>query len=112
MEYFKKIWGVLIPEEKNKSLILLLVLIVSMLMEVLGIGIFLPFMSALIDNELFKTFPVLKNFDYFNNINDRTSLIISLTLLLCFVFFIKNLFLIFSTWLKAKYLANFNRKLS
>tara|TARA_X000001036_G_scaffold178618_1_gene169111 strand:+ start:6035 stop:7756 length:1722 start_codon:yes stop_codon:yes gene_type:complete len=112
MEYFKKIWEVLIPEEKNKSLILLLVLIVSMLMEVLGIGIFLPFMSALIDNELFKTFPVLKNFDYFNNINDRTSLIISLTLLLCFVFFIKNLFLIFSTWLKAKYLADFNRRLS
>ena len=112
MKYFKKIWEILLPEEKNKSFILLFVLIVSMLMEVLGIGIFLPFMSALIDSELFATFRILKNLSFFDNAKSRTDLIINLTLLLCFIFFIKNLFLIFATWLKAKYLSEFNRRLS
>ena len=78
-------------------------MVISLILESLGIGIMIPLLSSLFGNA--EGFFFINNFLYlekFQSIN-KTDFFILLTII---VFLIKNLFLTFNSWCQEKFVAN------
>jgi len=105
-------WSLLDLSEKKNSVILLILIAISMLLETLGIGLVIPVLSLLTQSDIVVRFPELQPWlDTLGN-PSRTSMVIGALLILIFVFTIKNLFFIFLVWFQEKFTFNVHIRLS
>ena len=98
MSSFKKIWSVLSPNLKLKSVYLVILMIFNTLFEIIGIGMIIPIISILTNKSFLENFsyiPLFKN--YSNNLSEINILIFSVVIILAF-FSIKSLYSIFFIW--------------
>ena len=107
-----KILSLLTPAERHGLLILLFLMIVSTVLETLGIGLIVPLISILTENNLGETFPILLPFLEFIGNPEQKTLIVYGTLCLVLTYAIKNFFLVFFTWRQANYTFNLQVRLS
>ena len=57
---FNKFFNLLNRKEKNKILVLIFLLFIGMSMEVLGIGLLLPFLEIISDENIVLKYPILE----------------------------------------------------
>ena len=105
-------WSLLDSSEKKNSVILLILIAISMLLETLGIGLVIPVLSLLTQSDITVRFPELQPWlDTLGN-PSRTSMVIGALLILIFVFTLKNLFFIFLIWFQEKFTFNVHIRFS
>jgi ATP-binding cassette, subfamily B, bacterial PglK len=102
--FCKNIWF-LIPKSKKGALIKLwIMMIFGMLLEMIGIGLVIPLIAVLTQEDSFNSYPVLGELmQQFNN-PSITTLVISIMVLLVFIYLIKNIFLGLLAWKQTKFI--------
>ena len=108
-DLFKKVYLILNSKEKLFSLLILILMFVSIILETFGIASFFPLMSAIVnenyfDNSFFKKVGGIFGFESIN-------LNIFFIFFLCF-FIMKNLFLIFYNYLLVDYANKISLRIS
>ena len=112
MIIFFKILGLLTRSIKLYTFYILSLIIVGMLLEMAGIGLFIPIIMSLLDPEFMETFPKLSSFleQNLGIINEHLILFI-LTCLIVF-FLLKTFFMIFLAIRQASYIYDTRRWIS
>ena len=105
-DIIKKLPFLFNANEKKKAILLLLIVLVSVLLEMLGIGLIIPILTLLSDQEVnkFFDFEKFKTFFYFINITDQKDLIFVSIYLLLIIYFLKTAFLSFLVWFQSKFI--------
>tara|TARA_X000000950_G_scaffold45778_1_gene52131 strand:- start:20445 stop:22160 length:1716 start_codon:yes stop_codon:yes gene_type:complete len=98
MYFLRKLLYLLNRKQKNQLSILLILMIIGLFFEMLGIGIIIPVIAIIIDDEIIDKFPVLEIFDQFDH---ETFIVIALCSLII-VYLIKTLYLMFLTWKQSR----------
>ena len=104
MEYFKNVWKILSAEQRRKSLILFFLILVSTLLEVLGIGLIVPVILFFVEDNIVIKYPYL-NFivSYFFEEPDKIDYMKFGLILLIFVYLVKNFFLVFFAYYESRF---------
>ena len=101
---------------KNESffktyIILLIGLFIGAILEVLGIGILIPFLDVIFETEKIREYEILANTIEYYNLNDNSLQVIFVVFLLLFYLF-RTLYLIVLVYLKNKVISDFLNKVS
>ena len=87
-------------------------MVISMMLETLGVGLIIPTISLLTLNDIGARFPALQPwYDMLGN-PSRESLVIGVLLALVCVFTIKNLYFAFLVWFQERFTLNVHIRLS
>lgn len=100
----KKLYSEFSPQEKRILLFLLVVVIITALLQVIGVASIFPFIAVATDPASIDKNQYLKLLKTFLMLNER-EFIISLGGLVLFSLILTNVFLAFSQWLTSKFLA-------
>lgn len=93
-----KIWALLTSAERRSIFVLLVLMILGMALETLSVGLVVPAIAMLTQNNYTKNFLALQSILNFLGNPTREGLIVGGMLSLVGVYFIKNLFLGFLAW--------------
>ncbi|NOQ81339.1 MAG: ATP-binding cassette domain-containing protein [Methylophaga sp.] len=99
----KAVWSLLPDKKKPEAISLLLLMIVGMMLEMLGVGLVLPLIVILTDNELTEKYPFIASLlDKLGN-PDQLALLMGVMLVLVAVYSVKNLYLALLAWKQSKF---------
>ena len=103
MEMLKKIWNILDLSQRKRSFYILLITLISMFLEILGVGLTIPAITLLIKADLITEYPFLKPIlSALGNPSHFNLVVIGMSLLV-FIYFIKNIFYGFFNWYSNKF---------
>ena len=91
----KKLNYILSKRDKYKLVILLIVIVIGSFFELMGVAVFMPFITILMDAESILQNNILNFFYNFLNLQSIEGFLAILALLICAVYVVKNLYLIF-----------------
>jgi ATP-binding cassette, subfamily B, bacterial PglK len=112
MNIYKKLRKLIPASEHKKLALLVLLLFVGMGFEVLGIGILIPILTAILDPEILLNNAISTSALDFFKIADKNQIVkIALGSLLV-VYFVKSAFLIFLSYFQNKFISNLSAFLS
>lgn len=108
----RKIWDLLIPSEHKEVLVLLLLMAVGMIFETVGVGLVIPVVALMMQDDLAARYPsatfVLTWLD-----NPSPKALISGAMIgLVGVYLLKNLFLAYSAWWQIRFTSSVHVRLS
>jgi ATP-binding cassette, subfamily B, bacterial PglK len=102
---FQKLWFMLVPAQRRMGILLLGLTLVGMILETLGVGVVIPVLAVITEDNLVSKYPVLAPWlDLLGNPNHE-SLVIYAMLALVGVYVFKVLFLVFLGWEEARYIS-------
>ena len=110
-------------ESKKNFVILIFLLIISSLLEVVGLGLIIPLITTIVDHETINSIPIAKLFlqliykmnflEYLElNLTKKEELIILVSSFVMVFYALKYVFLFFATWFQQAYLVSFNTLVS
>ncbi len=103
MNIIIKLWNILELADKKKCIYLFFLTIISMFLEILGIGLIIPAVTLLITDDFLSEYPFLEPlFLYFGN-PSYFQIVLSGMLILLSIYFIKNIFIAYFYWYQSKY---------
>jgi ATP-binding cassette, subfamily B, bacterial PglK len=109
---FKKIWYILNLRQRRGSMLLLGLMLISMVLETFGVGLIIPAMVLITQNDLAIKYPFLEPWlNILGNPSHQNLIIIGMSILVG-VYMIKTFFLIFLTWVQGKFLFGVQLSLS
>lgn len=111
-DFSSKILFVLDKKQKLYGLLVAVCSFIGALLEVVGVGIILPLVSAFINAEALMTNRWLQLPIAIFKIEDSRQLIVLITVGVILVFLLKNIYFIFLSWLRMKYSCKVSRELS
>lgn len=113
-EILFKISKILTKDDKKKSIYAFIAIIVSSLLELLGVAVIVPFISAVMDPDLLISNKYVSFVMQVLNIEDISSsiLLIMFGILLIFIYILKNICLICSRYIQNSYQVNLKKNLS
>jgi ABC-type multidrug transport system fused ATPase/permease subunit len=94
----QKIWGLLTSAERRNALVLLGLMIIGMVLETLGVGLVIPALALLTQQDLAHSYPTLQPALHALGNPSQKTLVIGGMLVLVGVYLIKALFLAFLAW--------------
>lgn len=95
---FLKIYNIIALAERRRILILFVLMIIGMLLETLGIGLVIPVIALMMQDDLVGNYPaILPIFNMIGNPEQKELIVIAM-LGLVVIYLIKNLFLAFLAW--------------
>ena len=105
MTYLYNVWKSLTTQLRTKSIILLVLILISTVFEVLGIGLIVPLVLFLIEDNILAKYPSLYLLvNYFFLDPDKIDFIKFGLLLFILVYFFKNSFLTFFAYYESKFI--------
>ncbi len=107
-----KLWTLFSTEQRRVIIVLFCLMMIGMIMETMGIGLVIPALALITQDDLADKYPVL--IPWLNIIGNpgREKLIISGMLVLVIVYTIKVLFLGFLVWRQSAFVLDFQANLS
>lgn len=109
---FYQVWDSLLIKERYSSIFLVFLMIISMILETMGVGLVIPYVTYLVNPnlilELDKYFPVSS----YINIDSKITVLIYGMTFLCLFYLFKNLFLMYFTWWQTKFATNIQISIS
>lgn len=94
----KKIIQLLSPVEKRQAYLLLSLIIVGMFMEMLGLGMVIPLITVIAQENIVQTYPALAPFLVSLGNPSQSELLLIVMLALVAIYTVKNIFLAYLTW--------------
>ncbi len=108
----KSVWSILERPYRKRAVLLLGLMMVGMGLEMLGVGLIIPLMVLITDQDLYRNYPAVIPFlDALGNPN-QAQLIIGSTIALIGVYIFKAMFLGFLTWHQARFAFDVQANLS
>ena len=98
--------------QKIKIIGILFIILLGGIFETLGVSMILPLMSAILDKEKFLSNQYVVQLCDALNVHDFNTILIMIICALIFVFVFKNSYLVFSTYVQAKFVNNNRYKMS
>ena len=108
----QKIWSLLTPAERRSAVALLGLMIIGMLLEILGVGLVIPALALLTQQDLAHNYPMLQPVLQVLGNPSQQTLVIGGMLVLIGVYLIKALFLAFLTWQQNRFVFGVRAQLS
>jgi ATP-binding cassette, subfamily B, bacterial PglK len=109
---FQKLWFMLAPAQRRTGMLLLGLMLVGMMLETLGVGVVIPVLALMTKSNPASSYPVLAPWlDLLGN-PSHERLVVFAMLALVVVYNIKVLFLVFLTWLQARFVSWLNSDFS
>ena len=103
MNNFRIFFSTLDSYHKRKIYLIFLMILLSVFFDTIGIGMVIPIINVLIDNDFTNKFQFIQNIiDYLGN-PKKEELLISMVVFLLSIFLIKNIFLGILTWKKENF---------
>jgi len=100
------------PAERNRAILLLGIMVIGMALEVAGVGLVIPVVALLTQQNPIESYPALKTaLDYFGQ-PDQETLIVGALLALLGVYLIKNVYLGIMVWRQTQFSFNLQAELS
>jgi len=93
LNFFLKLWSLITLKEKKIQLFLLILMIISILFEMLGIGMIIPILTLLLNDELIINNDFYKYFKSTIKVQSDDQILFIIVSFTCFIFIFKNLFL-------------------
>ena len=93
-------------KEKFNLLIIFFLIIISSILEMIGIGLILPLLTLLIDDNYFINNEIIKSIKIYLNIYNKNEFILFILLLVILANFIKAFFLTLTAWKQARDISN------
>jgi len=112
MKISKKLNILISRKEKRKSLLLTLLLLIGMIFEVLGIGLLLPILTAILNPEILLENEITKSIFDFLQINDKDQIVKVALGSLLLVYLLKSAYLIFLSFYQNKFTSVLSSNLS
>jgi ABC-type multidrug transport system fused ATPase/permease subunit len=112
MKTIKKILFLLSKKQKKDLSILTILLFIGLIFEMVGLGILLPVIGILINNNVQETYPSIKPLLNFIGNPTQQELIILIMGLLILIYLIKSSFLLFLGWQQSKFSTELSADLS
>ena len=112
MKISQKIWYLFPESQRPVAIVLLGLMFVGMLMEMLGVGLIIPVMVVMAENDLASKYPMI--IPWMNTLGNpsRETLLVGGMLIFVGVFAFKTLFLAFLAWRQAGFLSKIKSDLS
>lgn len=107
-----KLWFILDKEQKIYGALVFIISLVGAGLEVLGVGIIVPLVTAFLEPDKLMNNRWLQKPINLLNIQNANSLILLITIGVIGVFVIKNIFFILISWIRIKYSCKVSRELS
>ena len=104
----KKLISLLDKKQKFKVVIVVILLIISGILETVGISLIFPLLSAMLDKEMFAKNEYVVLFSDFTGITDINSIIYIIIGILCGIYIFKNIYSIFCIYIQSRFV-NRNR---
>jgi ATP-binding cassette, subfamily B, bacterial PglK len=104
MQFLKKLYHMFNRSEKIFALVLFLFMIIGSALEVIGVGAIPAFIALLLNPETVQKYPLIDSFLGKLGIVSVDKLLVWGSILLIFIFLIKNSYLTYLTYLKAKFI--------
>ncbi len=95
--------AILMPDERRRATVLLLLMIVGMLLETLGVGVVVPAVGIIIQGDLFSQYPLLSQIIQFFSFGGQLEIVTVTMLILVVVYLVKSLFLSYLVNYQARY---------
>jgi ATP-binding cassette, subfamily B, bacterial PglK len=109
---FKNVYSILTPGERKGAIVLLGLMVIGMFLETLGIGLVVPLIGLMMQDDLAARYPLIQpTLDKLGN-PDRETLTLWFVLGLVGVYLLKNAFLAFLTWRQNSFTYGFMARLS
>ena len=102
--FFSKIYNVFEVKQKKTFLLLSFLMLIATLLETFGIGLIIPIVMTIFENNFFLKHEFLKNIYYFLNQPSQKQIIIYTCSLLVIFYFLKNLFMYFFFVIEGEYI--------
>ena len=103
METFYKIKNLLTRKEVKITIILLIFMLIGMAMEMLSIGLIIPIVTILTQDDIVSKYPIIAPIlDTFGNPNQQ-KLMLGSMLILVIIYTVKTFFLAFMIWVQMKF---------
>lgn len=112
MTPISKIWDLLSGPQRRSALVLFNLMLVGMVLETLGIGLVIPAMALMTQDDPASRYPVLRPALEWLGSPDRQQLVVAGMLVLVSVYAIKAFFLGFLAWWQARFVYGFQASLS
>tara|TARA_B110000238_G_scaffold195855_1_gene235675 strand:+ start:867 stop:2612 length:1746 start_codon:yes stop_codon:yes gene_type:complete len=112
MKISKKLNILISRKEKRKGLLLTLLLLIGMIFEVLGIGLLLPILTAILNPEILLENEITKSIFDFLQINDKDQIVKVALGSLLLVYLLKSAYLIFLSFYQNKFTSVLSSNLS
>lgn len=93
MESILKLFSILTTAQKKECFFIIFTMIIGAILEAVGIGTILPLISVIENENIFSKYPQIKYITNSIGIITHTQFIIAVSILLIFVFVLKNLYL-------------------
>ena len=103
MKTLSKIWSILDSAQRRGSFKLLCFIIISMIVETIGIGMIIPAVALIMEVNIYEKYEFLRPFLIFLGNPSHTRLIFYGLTTLVLVFLLKNMYLTFFVWWQAKF---------
>lgn len=108
----KKIWSLLPATKKRKGIHLWFMMIIGMLLEMLGVGLIVPLIAILTQDNLLASYPFLGEMAKSLNNPSQEYLILGAMLIFITVYTIKNVYLAVLAWVQSKFIFGLQSDLS
>jgi ABC-type multidrug transport system fused ATPase/permease subunit len=112
MGTFRKILEILTNEERKSGLVLLGLMIIGMALETLGVGLFIPAISLLMQDDLATRYPVVAPILARLGNPSQQSIIVGAMLILVGIYLIRTVYLGFLAWWQTRFAFAVQRRLS
>jgi len=106
LKELKKINFIITKNQRKKFLILTVLIFIGMIFEALGLGLFIPIFSSLLDPKKIAEFSLMHYFNVFQIEYSYKSFVLILLGLIISVYFIKTLFLIYLMYKQNIFISN------
>lgn len=107
-----KIWSLLLPGERQNSIILFFLMLVGVGLETLGVGLVIPALSLFTQKNFATKYPILLPLLNFFSNPDQHTLVVGGLLFLLGVYFVKAVFLVFLVWKQNRFTYGIGARLS
>ncbi|MDB9752038.1 ABC transporter ATP-binding protein/permease, partial [Gammaproteobacteria bacterium] len=108
----RKVWWMFTSKQRNSSIILFFLMFIGMFLEIMGIGLILPALALITQNDLASKYPFIISWLELLDNPSREFLVIFIMLLLVSVYIFKMFFLMFFAWRQASFIADVHVDLS
>jgi len=97
---------------KNKTIIIFLFLLLSMILEALGLGLLLPIVTIILDSQVINNYPVVVSLLSNYGIINHVQIILFVMISFATIYLIKTSLLVYITWVVADYTQGLSAHLS
>ena len=108
----RKIWKLLDREDKRYFFFMMFLVTICTFLEALSIGLLLPILVTLSENNFFEIYPSFNFINEFLNYPDNLLLILITIIFFSIIYILKNIFLTFYTIQEGKFCYTVDEKLS